>query len=72
MIVSAIDQKLVDERLEVLRQRLQDPSPEGPAVHFSVGITDIKAGEKGEDALKAADAAMYERKQRRKRERVSA
>jgi diguanylate cyclase (GGDEF)-like protein len=72
VLAPGIDRERVDERLEVLRQRLADPSPEGPAVRFSVGITDIAPGEKCEDALKSADAAMYERKQRRKREKVSA
>lgn len=47
-----IEQRLVEERLEVLRQRLLEPSAEGPAVRFSVGITDIRPGEKGEEALR--------------------
>ena len=72
VVAAGLGSEAIDERLEVLRKKLVEPSLEGPPVRFSVGITDVRPGEKGEDALKLADEAMYERKQRKKRERATA
>ena len=72
VVAAGLGDDALDERLDVLRQKLLEPSLEGPQVRFSVGITDVLPGQKGEDALKLADEAMYERKQRKKRERATA
>jgi PleD family two-component response regulator len=59
-------------RLESLMERIQiDNLPEPIRVGVSWGFTDYKSSADLENAIKAADSAMYRRKQIRKQRRTT-
>lgn len=61
VVAPGLERRLADERVESLRRRLAGSS-DLPALRFSVGISNLVAGGRPEDALHAADQLMYEAK----------
>ncbi len=66
VIAPWLDGAAVDERVEVVRARMRDDGMAIPRIAFSVGRADLPPGGRPDDALRAADAAMYDRKVTRK------
>jgi len=64
VVAPGLERGLADERVESLRQRLAAFEPDLPPLRFSVGISNLVAGGRPEEALSAADQLMYEAKTR--------
>ena len=58
VVAPGLDRSLADARVTSLRRRLADTDG-GPSLRFSVGISELRAGGRPEDALRAADQSMY-------------
>ncbi|MGZ7041433.1 MAG: GGDEF domain-containing protein [Thermoanaerobaculia bacterium] len=58
VIAGGLDAAMADQRVALVRQRLYDDVAI-PRMEFSVGRGDLPPGGRPEDALRAADAAMY-------------
>ena len=67
VIASGLGSDAIDERIAILRTKLSDHQLETPPIRFSVGMSELAPGGVPDEALKAADAAMYERKMSRRR-----
>jgi len=65
VVAPGLDGDRANERVEALRGRLGHPEDRQVGLSFSVGVATLGPGGKPEDALKAADARMYEAKARR-------
>ena len=61
VVASGLDAASIDERIRLVRLRVRD-NLAVPRIDFSVGRARLEPGGKPEDALRAADAAMYEMK----------
>ena len=63
VVAPGLDARSIEDRLALLRHRLRDAGGLViPRLEFSVGRADLEPGGKPEDALRAADGAMYEAK----------
>ncbi|MBX7184177.1 MAG: GGDEF domain-containing protein [Vicinamibacteria bacterium] len=65
VVARGLSRDLAEERVATLRARLAMAAADGPALRVSVGIAELAAGGRPEDALRAADQAMYSAKQSR-------
>lgn len=76
VIMVSMDAEMAEERMARLDAALRnitiDGVPEPVTIGVSWGFTDFLGSDDMERAIKAADAAMYTRKQQRKRSRVAA
>lgn len=59
VVAPGLDRALADERVAALRKRLASPEADRPGLHFSVGIAELGAGGRPEEALRVADQLMY-------------
>jgi GGDEF domain-containing protein len=59
VIAPTIDAVEVDERIDSVRRKLGAASVEGPRIGFSVGRAHLPVQGDPEEALRAADKAMY-------------
>jgi diguanylate cyclase (GGDEF)-like protein len=59
VVAPRLERGLAEERVESLRRRLADGAGDGARLNFSVGIAELAAGGRPEDALRAADELMY-------------
>lgn len=59
VIAAGLDRASAVDRVDALRDRLREASREGPEVSVSVGIAELRAGGHPDQALQAADQAMY-------------
>lgn len=57
-----VDAAEIAERIQRLQERLRFEHGSGPQIHFSVGQAQLAVGGNPEEALHAADAAMYDAK----------
>lgn len=62
VVAPRLERSLAEERVEFLRRRLTETADDGPPLRFSVGIAELAAGGRPEDALHAADELMYSAK----------
>jgi diguanylate cyclase (GGDEF)-like protein len=58
VVAPGLDRPLAEARVASLRKRLAETN-RGPGLRFSVGISELGAGGRPEDALRAADQSMY-------------
>jgi diguanylate cyclase (GGDEF)-like protein len=65
VVAPGLDRERAEPRVTALRKRLSVPDGDRPALRFSVGIAELGAGGRPEDALRAADGLMYEAKANR-------
>lgn len=65
VVASGLDRPMADERIARLRDSLGKGTGDAPPIHFSVGFADLNPGGKPEEAVLAADQAMYTAKQAR-------
>jgi diguanylate cyclase (GGDEF)-like protein len=63
VVAAGLDEVSAHSRVAALRDRLRAAGPGGAALRFSVGIAPLAPGGVPEDAVRAADAAMYAAKQ---------
>ena len=63
VVASGLDPESIDVRIKTLRARVRESTFDIPAVLFSVGVAELKPGGVPDDALHAADRAMYAAKQ---------
>jgi diguanylate cyclase (GGDEF)-like protein len=59
VVAPGLERALADARVASLRRRLAEPDADRPGLHFSVGIAELVAGGRPEDALRTADQLMY-------------
>ena len=59
VVAPRLERRLAEDRVESLRRRIADSAGDGPSLNFSVGIAELAAGGRPEDALRAADELMY-------------
>ena len=69
VVAPGLDRALADDRVASLRKRLAEPDADRPGLHFSVGIAELGAGGRPEEALRAADQLMYAAKGNRSQSR---
>ena len=62
VVVNGLPASAVEKRIDAVRARLRSTTPGLPPIHFSCGIGDLVAGGSPDDALRAADEAMYRAK----------
>jgi len=67
VIAPGLDSAAIEERIALVRGRIRDEGMSIPRIAFSVGRAELPPGGKPDDALRAADTAMYETKAERKR-----
>ncbi len=67
VIASGLGSDAIDERVATLRGKLSEHQLETPPIGFSVGVAELAPGGVPDEALKAADSAMYGRKMMRRR-----
>jgi diguanylate cyclase (GGDEF)-like protein len=73
VVASGLAAEACDERIARVRDRLRHPSlTEGPAIRFSVGVGELLPGGRPDEALEAADQAMYRAKAGARRPRLVA
>jgi diguanylate cyclase (GGDEF)-like protein len=73
VVASGLTAEACDERIAWVRDRLRHPSlTEGPAIRFSVGVGELLPGGRPDEALEAADQAMYRAKAAARRLRLVA
>jgi diguanylate cyclase (GGDEF)-like protein len=65
VVAPGLDASRTEERLMLLRGRLQALRGDGPSVRFSAGVARLEPGGYPDEALAAADSAMYAAKRRR-------
>jgi diguanylate cyclase (GGDEF)-like protein len=65
VVASGLDRPGADERIGRLRESLSRTTGAAPAIAFSVGFADLNPGGQPEEALLAADQAMYTAKKAR-------
>lgn len=63
VVASGLDSESIDVRIKTLRARVREATFDVPAVLFSVGVAELKPGGVPDDALHAADQAMYAAKE---------
>jgi diguanylate cyclase (GGDEF)-like protein len=63
VVAAGLDEVSARSRVAALRDRLRAAGPGAAALRFSVGIAPLPPGGVPEDAVRAADAAMYAAKQ---------
>jgi diguanylate cyclase (GGDEF)-like protein len=63
VVARGLDVGSAEERVGKVRERLR--SKQGPPIAFSVGVSTLAPGGDGEEAVKAADEAMYRAKESR-------
>jgi diguanylate cyclase (GGDEF)-like protein len=59
VVAPGLHEESVDDRLARLHNMLKDASDEGPGIRFSVGAAPLAPGGHPDEALRAADEAMY-------------
>jgi diguanylate cyclase (GGDEF)-like protein len=65
VVAKGLSRELAEDRVEAFRERLARTESGVPGLKVSVGIAELKAGGRPEDALRAADELMYVAKTRR-------
>jgi diguanylate cyclase (GGDEF)-like protein len=65
VVAKGLNRELAEDRVEALRGRLSRPDGDAPGLRVSVGIAELPAGGRPEDALRKADELMYVAKTRR-------
>ena len=65
VVAPGLDRELAEPRVEALRRRLASAEADRPALRFSVGIAELGAGGRPEEALRVADSLMYAAKANR-------
>jgi diguanylate cyclase (GGDEF)-like protein len=58
VVAPGLDRSLAEARVAALRRRLTETHG-SPGLRFSVGLSELRAGGRPEDALRAADQSMY-------------
>lgn len=66
VVARGLSIELAESRVQALRARLAPAAGAVPGLDVSVGIAQLEAGGRPEDALKAADEAMYSAKSQRR------
>lgn len=66
VVARALERGAMIARLEELRARLTIPGTPGPRISFDAGHAELEPGGSPEDAIRLADLAMYDAKERAK------
>jgi diguanylate cyclase (GGDEF)-like protein len=66
-VLRNVEPEQIIDRLDQLEERLRSERVTGPRIHFAVGHAQLAAGGNPEEALRAADAAMYSAKRSKRR-----
>ena len=69
VVASGLDQAALEDRISAMRARLK-PAPTELAIGFSYGVGHLPPGGNPDEALRAADEAMYRAKAESSRPRL--